>query len=98
MREKRRPQVDRLRKPRQRRRDSYQDGPADVIPFGPPAPRTPAAPPTAANVVGGYVTKRRTWTPGLSMTLAIDVEALARALLGLEEDKQHKRRGNTRKR
>jgi hypothetical protein len=32
------------------------------------------------------------------MTWSIDVEALARALVALEEEKPHKRRGNTRKR
>ena len=65
--------------------DEYQDGPADVIPFGPRAPRTPLEPPRSATVVGGRLIKRRTWTPGLSMTLSIDVEELARALVALDE-------------
>jgi hypothetical protein len=63
--------------------DEYQDGPADVIPFGPRAPRTPLEPPRSAKVVGGRLIKRRTWTPGLSMTLSIDVEELAHALVAL---------------
>ena len=88
--------IKRFRKGRQKRgRDPYQDGPADVIPFGPPVPRTLADPPTSAKVVGGRLTKRRTWTPGLSMTLAIDVKELARALLALEK-KPHKRGGRPR--
>ena len=69
--------VQRFRTGRPRRgHDEYQDGPADVIPFGPRAPRTPLEPPTSAQVVGGRLTKRRTWTPGLALTLSIDVEAL----------------------
>lgn len=71
---------------RQRREhEAYQDGPADVIPFGPRAPRTPREPPSSATVVGGRLIKRRTWTPGLSMTLSIDVEELARALVALDK-------------
>jgi hypothetical protein len=31
-------------------------------------------PRVAAKVVGGRLTKRRTWTPGLSITLSLDVE------------------------
>ena len=74
------------------KRDAFQNGPADVIPFGPPAPRTPADPPTAATVVGGRVTKRRTLSPGLSMTLSINVAELARALLDLEEARGSERK------
>ncbi len=89
--------IKRFRKGRQKRgRDPYQDGPADVIPFGPPAPRTPADPPTSAKVVGGRLSKRRTLTPGLSMTLVIDVDQIARVLLELEEarEKHAGERGN----
>lgn len=71
-----------------RRHDEYQDGPGDVIPFGPRAPRTPD-PPRSAKVVGGRLTKCRTWTPGLSMTLSLDVEELAHALWALEEQRVH---------
>lgn len=43
-----------LRAGRQKRaRDADATGPADVIPFEPRAPRTPADPPTAAMVRGG---------------------------------------------
>lgn len=72
-----------------RRHDEYQDGPGDVIPFGPRAPRTPLDPPRSAKVVGGRLTKRRTWTPGLSMTLSLDVEEFAHALLALDEQRAH---------
>jgi hypothetical protein len=86
--------VQRFPKGRQRRgQDEYQDGPADVIPFGPRVPWTPREPPISAQVVGGRFTKRRTWTPGLSMTLSIDVEELAQALLAREE--QHAKQSGT---
>jgi hypothetical protein len=94
--------IERIRTARRRRgRDAYEDDPAAVIPFGPPAPRTPADPPKSAKVVGGYVTKRRTLTPGLAMTLSINVDDLARELLKLEEERQHqttraRKRGRTR--
>ena len=57
-----------------------------ILPFTPPAPRTPADPPTSANVAGGRLSKRRTLTPGLSMTLSLNVDELARALLRLEQE------------
>ena len=103
MKKQRPAQVERMRRARRRRgRDAYEDGPAAVIPFGPPAPRTPADPPRSAKVVGGHVTKRRTLPPGLSMTVSIDVEDLARALLRLEEERQRqttmaRTRGGTRR-
>jgi hypothetical protein len=75
--------------------DEYQDGPADVIPFGPRVPRTPLDPPISAKVIGGRLTKRRTWTPGLSMTLSIDVEELAQALLAAGSKQATPRRGTT---
>ena len=57
-----------------------------ILPFTPPAPRTPADPPTSANLAGGRLSKRRTLTPGLSMTLSLNVDELARALLRLEQE------------
>ena len=75
-----------LRPGRQKRaRDADATGPADVIPFGARAPRTPADPPTAATVRGGRVTTRRTVSSGLSMTLSINVDEIVSALVAEEE-------------
>ena len=58
------------------------DGPGEVLPFRRRRDRrTFGNPPTSATIRAGQWTKRRTWTPGVSMTLSIDVNELARALV-----------------
>ncbi len=75
-----------LRGGRQKRaRDADATGPADVIPFEPRAPSTPADPPTAATVRGGRVTTRRTVSSDLSMTLSINVDEIVSALVAEEQ-------------
>ena len=97
MNRKRGSRVTRFPKRRQRKGDGYEDGPAAVIPFAPPAPRTPAEPATSAQVFGGRLTKRRTLTPGLTMTLSLNVDELARALVAAEE-KRRQQSGTKRRR
>jgi len=69
---------------RTRSRDADHGGPARVIPFRPRAPRVAAAPPTSTTAQGGRLTRRRTATPGLSMTLSINVAEIVRALVAAE--------------